>query len=175
MLTRRLALLALTFCLSPLTAAAEDWPGWRGPRLDGTSSEKTVPLHWSVTDNVAWKTPLPGIGHSSPAIHGDRIFVVTCLLKEQQRVLLCLDRRDGKILWQRVVVTSPLERKHKLNSFASSTPATDGKYVYVVFLKQPDVIVSCFDYQGELVWSKSPGIFDSPHVFAVRRSCTRTR
>jgi len=163
--TRRLALLALTFCWSPLTAAAEDWPGWRGPRLDGTSIATNVPLRWSATDNVAWKTALPGIGHSSPAIHGDRVFITTCLLKEKQRVLLCLDRRDGKILWQRVVVTSTLERKHKLNSYASSTPATDGKYVYVAFLKQPEVVVSCYDYQGGLVWNKSPGIFFSPHGF----------
>src|SRR6059058_1566917 len=85
--------------------------------------------------------------------------------KREQRVLLCLDRRTGKMLWQRVVVTSKLERKHKLNSFASSTPATDGKHVYVVFLKQPDVIVACYDYDGGLVWSKSPGKFLSPHGF----------
>lgn len=165
MTTRRFALLALTLCLAPLTATAEDWPAWRGPRLDGTSNDTNVPLRWSATDNVAWKTSIPGVGHSSPAIHGNHVFLTTCLLKEQQRVLLCLDRRDGKILWQRVVVTSPLERKHKLNSWASSTPATDGKHVYVVFLKQPDVVVACYDYQGELVWSKSPGKFYSPHGF----------
>jgi outer membrane protein assembly factor BamB len=152
--------------------ASRDWPGWRGPRLDGTSAEADVPVRWSATENIAWKTPLPGIGHSSPAIVGDRIFVTTCLLKEQQRVLLCLDRRDGKILWQRVVLTSPLERKHKLNSFASSTPAADGKHVYVAFPKQPDpkvasyeVIISCYNHNGDLVWSKSPGKFYSPHGF----------
>src|SRR6202040_3072451 len=101
----------------------EDWPAWRGPRGDGSSFEKNLPLRWSATENVHWKTKIPGIGHSSPVIHGDRVFLTTCLLKEQQRVLLCLDRRDGKILWQRVVFTAPLEAKHGLNSYASATPA----------------------------------------------------
>jgi hypothetical protein len=69
---------------------AEDWPGWRGPRGDGSSSEINVPIRWSKTENVAWKAAIPGIGHSSPIIHGDRIFLTTCLQKEEERVLLCL-------------------------------------------------------------------------------------
>src|SRR5436190_16542647 len=109
----RLPFALLLLPLLPVVAAAEDWPCWRGPRLDGTSTEANVPVRWSATENVAWKTAIPGVGHSSPAVVGDRIFLTTCLLQEQQRVLLCLDRRDGKILWQRVVVTAPLERKHK--------------------------------------------------------------
>ncbi len=162
----RIALLSLLFVpLLPAVATAEDWPGWRGPRLDGTSAEKNLPLRWSATENVAWKTPLPGVGHSSPAIQGDRVFITTCILDKLQRVLLCLDRRDGKILWQRVVVTAPLERKHKLNSFASSTPAADGRHVYVTFLNKTDAVVACYDYNGDLVWSKSPGQFFSPHGF----------
>src|SRR5262245_24871879 len=68
-------------------AMAEDWPAWRGPRGDGTSSEKNLPLRWSANDNIAWKTPIPGTGHSSPIVVGDRVFVTSCLLKEQQRIL----------------------------------------------------------------------------------------
>src|SRR6516165_882746 len=90
-------------------ARAEDWPGWRGPRGDGTSLETKVPLRWSSTENIRWKTPIPGKGHSSPIVWGDRVFVTTCLEKEKQRLLLCLDLRDGKLLWQRVVLTAELE------------------------------------------------------------------
>src|SRR5947199_730755 len=83
---------------------AENWPCWRGPRLDGSSLEKNLPLKWSETENIAWKTPIPGVGYSSPIVFGDRVFVTTCLLKEEARVLLCLDRRDGRVLWQREVL-----------------------------------------------------------------------
>ena len=86
-------------------------------------------------DNIAWRSSIPGIGHSSPIVHGDHVFMTTCLLKEQKRLLMCLDRRDGQILWTREVAYSPLEFKHKLNSFSSSTPASDGKLVYVSFLR----------------------------------------
>jgi outer membrane protein assembly factor BamB len=145
--------------------AAEDWPGWRGPRGDGTSLETAAPVKWSSIDNVAWKTAIPGIGHSSPVVHGDRVFVTCCIEKEQQRVLFCLDRKSGDILWHRVVVTAPLEPKHKLNSFASCTPACDGKYVWVAFLALPDIVVVCYDRAGKEVWRKSPGKFRSQHGF----------
>jgi outer membrane protein assembly factor BamB len=151
--------------LAPASARAEEWPGWRGPRGDGTSTETGLPVRWNATDNIAWKVPLPGIGHSSPILCGDRLFVTTCVQPQLQRVLLCLDRRDGKILWQRVVCTSRLEPKHKLNSFASSTPVTDGKYVWVTFLKQPDIEVACYDFEGNKVWQRSPGKFFSVHGF----------
>ena len=155
----------LLVLLLPASAAAEEWPAWRGPRGDGTSSERNLPVRWSATENVAWKTPIPGIGHSSPIVWGEHIFVTTCLLQEQQRLLLALDRRSGQVLWQRVVVTAPLERKHRLNSFASATPATDGKYVYVTFLQYPELQVACYDYDGNLVWKRSPGKFFSMHGF----------
>ncbi len=162
---RRLTFLAVVFLSLASAARAEEWPGWRGPRGDGTSMESAVPLHWSKTENVVWKTPIPGKGHSSPVVWGDRVFLTTCLEKEQQRVLLCLDRRDGKLLWQRVVVTTPLEPKHKLNSYASSTPATDGKHVWVSFLEMPQMLVVCYDNDGTEVWRTAPGPFKSVHGF----------
>ena len=149
----------------PMAIAAEDWPGWRGPRGDGTSSETGIPIRWSATENVCWKTAIPGIGHSSPAVVGDKIFLTTCLLKEKKRVLLCLDRKKGNILWQQVVVTAPLEQKHPLNSYASSTPSTDGKHVWITFLAYPDLIAACYDTAGNLVWKKAPGKFFSKHGF----------
>src|SRR5260370_12916570 len=159
-----------TLCLGGLLlfagiGGAEDWPGWRGPRGDGTPPQKNIAVRWSATDNICWKTAIPGIGHSSPAVVGDKIFLTTCLLKEKQRVLLCLDRKKGTILWQQVVVTAPLEQKHPLNSYASSTPATDGKHVWITFLAYPDLIAACYDMAGNLVWKKSPGKFFSKHGF----------
>jgi outer membrane protein assembly factor BamB len=146
-------------------ASAGEWPGWRGPHGDGTADEASAPERWSTTENVRWKTPIPGKGHSSPIVCNNRVFVTTCLEKDQKRVLLCLDRRDGKVLWERVVLSSPLERKHRLNSFASATPAADGTHVYVSFLQYPDMVVACYDFDGRLVWQRSPGKFFSVHGF----------
>jgi outer membrane protein assembly factor BamB len=159
----RTALLAVL--LLPAAARAEEWPGWRGPRGDGTSTETGVPYRWSATENVRWKVPIPGKGHSSPIIWGDRVFLTTCLEEKGERVLLCLDRKSGKTLWQRVVLTAPLERKHSLNSYASSTPVTDGKHVWVSFLAYPNMEVACYDRDGHKVWQRSPGKLLSVHGF----------
>jgi len=146
-------------------ACAENWPMFRGPRTDGVSHESNAfPVKWSATENIAWSTPLPGGGHSSPVIWGDRIFVTSCVDKTGERLLICLDA-DGKIVWQKSVLQSKLERKHKLNSYASSTPATDGKNIWVTFLDQPSIRVVCYDFAGNEVWRASPGKFNSPHGF----------
>jgi outer membrane protein assembly factor BamB len=169
--------LGLVLLVLAHTARAGDWPGWRGPRGDGTSDEGTVPVRWSATDNIAWKTPIPGKGHSSPIVCGDRVFVTTCVEEDAKRpddkarrLLLCLDRRDGRVLWQKVVLSARLEKLHHLNSRASSTPATDGKHVFVAFLNAASdadarVIVGCYDLDGNRVWQKSPGRFSSRHGF----------
>src|SRR5689334_5099166 len=103
MRTRTTRFVLLFLALSG-SARAGDWPGWRGPRGDGVSDERDVPVKWSATENIAWKTPIPGKGHSSPIVWGDRVFVTTCLEDDAQRpddparrMLLCLDRRDGTI------------------------------------------------------------------------------
>jgi len=107
-------------------AVAADWMQFRGPNGQGISSDKDVPATWSSTENIAWKVEVPGTGHASPIVWDDAIFVATCREDAQERVLLCYDRPSGKLRWQQVVLQSPLEDKHQLNSFASSTPATDG-------------------------------------------------
>jgi outer membrane protein assembly factor BamB len=194
-MSRRLLSLSL-LVLAATNVLAEDWPCWRGPRLDGHSAEKNLPIKWSAKDNVAWSTPLPGIGHSSPIIVGDRVFVTTCLLKEEDRLLVCLDRHTGKILWQREVVHSPLEPKHKLNSWSSGTPASDGTHVWVAFARlrphapsddlprKPrdagylqkhatlsdhvsEMVVACYDMDGKQVWAKTPGQFYARHGFST--------
>jgi hypothetical protein len=147
------------------SGAPEDWPQWRGLRLDGTSLERGVPVHWSSTSNVHWKTPLPGLGHASPIVQGDRVFTVACVPTTEARVLLCVDRLSGRLLRQTTVLTSPLEKKHALNSHASSTPATDGERVFTAFLDRREVVVSAHDFQGRPVWTQRPGAFASMHGF----------
>jgi outer membrane protein assembly factor BamB len=164
---------------------AENWPGWRGPRGDGTSNESNVPTEWDGASgkNIAWKIEISGTGHSAPIVWEDRVFVTTCLQDTGERLLLCYDRDSGQERWRRTVVSAPLETKHRLNSYASSTPVTDGTLVYVSFLKvdgstvpAPNVgasrpvtpgqiLVACYDMQGNFVWSREVGRFVSAHGF----------
>jgi len=148
-------------------AAAENWPGWRGPRGDGSSLETGIPTRWNgpAGENIAWKVPIPGVGHASPIVWEDRIFTVSCLQEGLQRVLLCLDRKTGRLLWQRKVLEAPFERKHRLNSYASSTPATDGELVYVTFLDRNRMMVAAYDFAGEQRWEVRPGEFSSVHGY----------
>jgi outer membrane protein assembly factor BamB len=175
-------ILILLFFLSG-SLMAENWPGWRGPNGDGTSSEKKLPTSWSKTENVAWRTPIAGEGHSSPIVWEDRVFLTTSLGAKNERRLLCLNRRDGKIIWERVVVKSLPESVHRLNSRASSTPATDGKHVYVTFMLAKEdkviapnvsskrmitpgrIIVAAYDFAGNEIWKKDVGDFVSAHGF----------
>ncbi len=142
---------------------SENWPSWRGPRGDGTSLETHVPLHWSATSNVVWKSPIPGAGHASPIVWKDRVFVVSSV--GEDRTLFCFNRDTGNILWRQIVVSSPLERKHSLNSHSSSTPATDGQKVYVAFLDRAEMVVAAYDWDGRRQWLVRPGPFRSQHGF----------
>jgi outer membrane protein assembly factor BamB len=144
---------------------AEDWPGWRGPRSDGTVSDTGYPLTWGPTEHVKWKLALPGAGHSSPVVSKGKVFVSGCVEADRARVLYCADRKTGQLLWQKTVIVADLEKKHGENSWASSTPAADGERVYVTFLDAPRLRVYCFDYDGKLLWEKNPGVFHSMHGF----------
>ena len=155
-----LALLFLT-----VSGNTEDWPGWRGPRADGTVKETGFPLVWSGTEHVKWKTDLPATGHSSPIVCKGKVFVAGCIESEKKRVLYCLDRSNGKILWQKCAVVTDLEKKHGENSWASSTPAADGERVYITFFDNPQIRVYCYDFEGNLLWESNPGEFHSVHGF----------
>ena len=126
----------------PHFASAENWPGWRGPRGDGTSQEANVPTQWNgpTGENIAWKAEIPGSGHSSPIVWDDRVSFVrvseAASDTKSERGPLCLDRRTGKIVWQTDGARPRRwKRSTRSNSFASGTPATDGKLVYVDFLE----------------------------------------
>lgn len=174
-MTRRLLIVLSLLALPCRTCPAEDWPCWRGPRGDGTSEERQTPTKWNAEDgkNIVWKTEIAGSGHASPIVWHDRLFVASCLEQEDDRLLTCLDRRDGKILWRKSVMKSPLEKKHHLNSYASSTPATDGDLVYVSFLegsrageaKGARMVVAAYDFDGHRRWLVSPGAFSSVHGY----------
>jgi outer membrane protein assembly factor BamB len=154
-------------CLIVLAPAAfaENWPGWRGPRGDGSIHDKPVPLRWSDTENTKWKVKLDYTGHSSPIIWDNAIFYVGTDQEDQRRMLVRLDRESGKTVWKKTVVASPLEKKHKLNSWSSSTPVTDGKRVFVSFLDKQDMLVSAWDMDGNELWTKRPGQFSSKHGY----------
>ncbi|MGB1817228.1 MAG: PQQ-binding-like beta-propeller repeat protein, partial [Rubripirellula sp.] len=139
---------------------AENWPGWRGLRGDGTSLESNLPTEWDGESgkNIRWKAAIPGSGFSSPVIHGDRIFLTSCDESEETRLLHCVDRKSGALIWTQEVLESPLEGVHKLNGRASGTPATDGERVFVTFFRtdstngergEPgEMLVGAFDYDG---------------------------
>jgi outer membrane protein assembly factor BamB len=151
--------------IKPL-ATAQNWPNWRGPNGDGTSQETNIPTTWDSVTNVVWKIPVPGQGYSSPIIWQDYLFMTTALQETHEKVLLCYNSKTGKQLWQKTVLDSPFENKHNDNSFASGTPATDGKNVYVSFLDGKDVVVAAYDFSGKQVWIQRPGTFSSPHGYS---------
>ncbi len=142
---------------STTTVKAEFWPGWRGPRGDGTCIEQDVPANWDPAGAI-WKTEIPGQGHASPIVWGDRVCTVTGLPATKERVLLCLDRSSGKILWKETVVQGPLEKINKENSYASGTPVTDGERVFVAFRVGDDIVVAAHDLaSGKQLWLVRPG------------------
>jgi outer membrane protein assembly factor BamB len=179
-------LFSLALLFLPWIVSAENWPQWRGPRTDGTSLDGGFPLK-ADAQSLKWKTELPGSGHASPIVWGDRIFTVSAIAETGDRMLLCLDRTSGKILWQSVVLEAPLEAIHRLNSQASSTPATDGEKVFTAFLDNSEtpetrkanegrvipngevpkgtVVISAHDFNGKQVWQVRPGLFSSKHGF----------
>ena len=162
---------------------AENWPGWRGPSGDGISAGKGIPTKWSSKENIAWRIAVPGEGHSSPIVWGDKVFLTSSLTEKNKRILLCIDRLSGQTVWQRDVVQSPPETVHRLNSRASGTPATDGRQVYVTFMRAegnkviaPNVgserlitpgkiIVAAYDLDGNEKWKTNVGDFVSAHGF----------
>ncbi len=156
----------MVIIISAYTARTQNWPGWRGPNGDGTSTETNLPIEWDSTNNVIWKSKIPGVGHSSPVVWNDRIFTLTAFPETKEKVLLCYDSRNGELLWEKTVVKGSWEKKHADNSHASGTPVTDGKRVYLSFLDGEDAIVAAYDFSGNQVWLQRPGTFSSPHGYS---------
>lgn len=136
--------------LLALSAGAENWPRFRGPTGQGISNEKNLPISWSAESNVVWKASIPGEGWSSPIVWGDRVFVTTATANGMKCNVLCLDRKSGKILWDREVFEQVPLRKEGKNSYATPTPCTDGDRVYAVF---GDGSVVALEITGKVLWT----------------------
>jgi outer membrane protein assembly factor BamB len=141
-------------------SAADNWPSWRGSQGDGISSEQGFPTSWSRYENVAWKTPLPEPGNSTPIVWEDRVFVTQSMENGKRRTVICFDRTTGKQLWQSGVDAVEMERSHKTNPYCSPSPVTDGERVIAWF---GSVGLVAFDFQGDLQWRRPLGRAD--HVF----------
>lgn len=145
-------------------AGAADWPRFRGPNGAGIAEDKNLPVKWTE-ENILWKTPIPGVGHSSPIVCKGRVFLQSASADGSERWLLCLDVGKGEIVWK---TRSPGERtrKHALNSFASSTPASDGERVYAAFWDGKAIHLGAYDFkEGKPLWEKDLGGYVSQHGF----------
>ncbi len=154
---RFIALVAVLGAVSAVGAGA-NWPHWRGPAWDGHAEESDIPVHWDVK-SIVWKVPLPGRGKSSPVVWGERIFLTAALENGKQRVALCLDRKDGKRLWERVAWTGTPEKSHGMNGWATPTCATDGERVVAFFGRGG---LHCYSMDGTPLWSRDLGSFEGP-------------
>ena len=175
------------FAIMAFTIAAPNtnWSGWRGPEGTGISAETNLPLEWSATKNLKWKTAIPGRGHSSPIVWGDRVFLTTDVEGEVvpgakavphkiegQDFLhpdsvgadrkhafkaLCLDRATGKVLWEQIAYEGTVyDNRHRKGSYAAPTMATDGQRVYAWFGGEGDGLY-CYDFKGKLMWKTPVG------------------
>ena len=140
---------------------AKYWPRWRGPSGQGLATGNEYPDTWSATQNILWKTPVPGNGNSSPIVWGDRIFVTTANDGGRRLSLLAYRRSDGRLLWEAAAPTGRTDSgSHYKNGHASATPATDGERVYVSFGARG---LFAFDFNGKLVWQRDLGPMDAYH------------
>ncbi len=169
--------------LNSIVTASGNWPQWRGPAGLGVSTEKNLPTEWTATKNIKWKTPIAGRSHSSPIVWGNKVFVTTAVEgpvvpgakavkhmmgdkeflhpdsigadRKHAFKVICLNATTGKILWEQTAFEgTPYDNRHRKSSFAASTPATDGKYVYAFFGSEG---LYAFDMSGKLAWKADLG------------------
>jgi outer membrane protein assembly factor BamB len=174
MLPRLFTMFLLSLVCLPAAIAEDHWPMFRGPRADGMAPEGRLPEEWSDTKNVAWKTPIPGLGWSSPIVWGKKVFLTTAVstgeeakpakglymgsspktTNEHRWLVLCLDLETGKILWEKEVHKGvPPQTRHIKNTHASETPVTDGEHVYAYFGAIGGLY--CLDMDGKITWHKN--------------------
>lgn len=141
--------------------APKRWPRFRGPGGTAAAAAPSVPVTWTDKD-YHWKITLPGTGHSSPAVWGDRVFL-TCGKEETgTRIVCCVSAGDGKLLWQREY-PSKTYRFHKDNSYASASPAVDAERVYARWTVPEKITLRALTHDGAEVWDRDLGPFAGPH------------
>ena len=178
---RRYTVCLMIFCFSAM-AHAQNWPQFRGLNASGVADGKATPTTWDAAKgtNVLWKTAIPGLAHSSPVVWGDRVFVTTAISSSGNNKfrhglygdvdsvedasphswkVYCLDRRTGKVMWERVAIEAvPKIKRHIKSTHANSTPATDGRVVVAFFGSEG---LYCYDVSGKLLWKQDLGVLDS--------------
>jgi outer membrane protein assembly factor BamB len=162
----RLCCLLGSICL-PLflpRATGEEWSRFRGPNGSGVSTHP-VPVKWTEKD-FNWRVRLAGVGHSSPVLWGDRIFVTSGDEKTGERVVQCLRSSDGRERWSRRFVGTH-HRKHSDNSFATATPAVDSRHVYLAWASPKDFLVVALDHDGREIWRADLGTYRAGHGFGA--------
>ena len=131
-----------------------DWPWWRGPQRNGiASADQKPPLRWSATENILWKTAVPGRGHGSPTVVGDQVFLATADHEKEVQSVLCYDRNSGQQLWQTEIHKGGFEKKgNAKSSLASSSVACDGTLVFINFLHNGAIYTTALDRKGKQIW-----------------------
>ncbi len=142
--------------LAPALAFAANWPQWRGPDGTGVGTESEFPVTWSKTENIVWKVPLPGPGNSTPIVWNDRVFITQALDKGARRAVICFDRKDGKVRWQKEIPFAGNEPTHGDNPYCSASPATDGE---IVVAWHGSAGMVAYDLDGKELWRKDLGAF----------------
>jgi outer membrane protein assembly factor BamB len=156
-----------------ITFGADDWPWWRGPNRNGVADPKqTPPMKWSETENVVWKAPVPGRGHGSPTVVGDKIFLATADHLQETQSMLCYHRQTGKLLWQTDIHKGTLQKANDKSSLASSTAACDGQRVFITFLHNKAIYATALSLDGKQLWQTKvtdyilhQGFASSPTVY----------
>ncbi len=136
------------------------WPTWRGPSGQGLVEDVGYPDTWSATENVRWKAPVPGVGHSSPIVWGDLLFLTTSYENGTRMAVLAYERTNGELRWETAVPFESREHIHQKNSHASATPVTDGERIFASFGQQGLVAL---DLDGTLLWHNRIEDLDNYH------------
>ncbi|MCG8584068.1 MAG: PQQ-like beta-propeller repeat protein, partial [Pirellulales bacterium] len=140
---------------------AEEWSRFRGPNGSGVSAEATIPTRWTLED-FRWRVKLPGVGHSSPVVWGDRIFVGSADRETGERYLLCRSTKDGSEVWTKKFAAEP-HHVHNENSLSSCTPAVDKDRVYVLVTSKKVYQLVALDHDGKELWRADLGKFVARH------------
>lgn len=139
---------------------ANYWPRWRGPSGQGLVTGTNYVDRWSPTGPVRWRTQVPGLGHSSPIIWKDHLFITTARDGGSKVSMLAYHRRTGALLWETAVPTSGVEHVYPKNSHASATASTDGQRVYASFGTHG---LAAFDFSGKIIWHRDFGELNNYH------------
>jgi len=160
------SLISVSVCLLPRPADAQEWTRFRGPNGSGISDAATIPTQWTAKD-YRWNVTLPGMGHSSPVVQGDRVFITSAIEKDATQIVLCLRTSDGGQVWRRDL-PSATYKKNAAAAYASATPALDDQRVYVAWATPKEYIVLALSQRdGSDVWRRDLGPFVSQHGFGA--------